>query len=262
MISLLLSLCLQDLPTDKDAEEALKKLKAAVAEPAEDAQIRGIREALRTNHEKVIRAVANALVSGPERVRIGAALALGDTDNPASAEMLAAAISANAKTGAVLAALATALGRLEYEGSAAALHDLVKRVGETEVREAIGEILDALGRIGSVSSVDPLADLLIRVAGPRRNPWPERGRILQGTKDALRAITGHAVTTRDEFEEWWKANKAGLVAGARRTYWSKKTHERAEAGPGEKPPADSVFVHARLVEPPATAEKDRKRKKK
>lgn len=261
MIPLLLALAIQDLPTDKDADEAVRKFKEAVADAGEDGQIQALRDALQVKHERVVRALAPFLSSGSEKGRIALALALGDVDLPASAEVLVAGLSPNTKTPSVLAAAASSLGKLGWESSTPALHDLVRKVADPEIRKAIPDILAALGQIGSAGSVDPLVDLLTKVTGQKKNPWPNTDEIAKAARDALRAITGGDASKRLEFEDWWRANKAALVSNARKTWWSRRTHERIDVGPGERAPADAVFVRARLVEPPPETDAKKKRKK-
>lgn len=262
MITLLLALSLQEVrPTDKEVDEALQKLKAALAESGEEGQIDALREALQIRHEKIIKAVGSILTSGTEKVRIGAALALGDVDHPASVDALIAAVSPNTKTATVLAAIAESLGKLGWEKGVAPLHELVKKVGDDVVRDALPQVLAALGQIGSPASVDPLYDFLRKLKGPRRDPWPNTNELIRAGEQALKAVTGGDASKINEFDDWWKDNKGSLTANAKKTYWVKKTAERVTVGPGERAPADSLLLGTRLVEPAQPKEKGGKKKK-
>jgi HEAT repeat protein len=261
MLTLMLALALvQDpapanaVPTDKDAEAAVKKLKEAIAASnADDSKIAAVKEALQTKHERVIKDVGLLLGDGSEKVRVGVALAMGDTDHPACVDMLIAAVSASEKKPITLAAAAKALGTLGYEAGARKLNGYVDRAGDADIREALPEIMDALGAIGSISSIDPLCDIIRKLEGPRRNPWPNEANLRGSARKALQAITGIPESKIQDWEDEWKSAKAGLMASAKVTYWLKKTHERVTQGATDKAPADAIIVGTRLTDPPAPA---------
>jgi HEAT repeat protein len=251
MGNLLLLACLggplQDLPSDEDAERAVRELKKGLQETADDAKIAALREALKVVHEKVIRAVGDLLTSASDTVRVACADALRDIDHPASVAVLTAAIPANLKTPSVAGAIVRALGRLGWESAAAPLHDLLKRAADAATKE---EVVGALGQIGSVSSIKVLFEML-----PRLKDGNEEERKLR--RRAITALDQIAIRKEDKkpgttgfTEKWWEDNRERLLAGVRRTYWSKKTHERTVVGPGEKPPADSVLVCTRITDAP------------
>jgi HEAT repeat protein len=242
------------IPTDKDAEAAVKTLKEALgASNADDSKIAAVKEALKTCHERVIKASGELLNDPSDRVKVGVALAIGDTDHPASVDMLHAALTAHLKKPMVLAAVAQALGELGWEASAPRLNELVTKVGDADIRPALADVMKAIGAIGSVSSIDCLVDLLKKLQGPRRNPWPNEGELIKAAQGALRAITGGDAGKGSDFEDWWKTVKAASLAGAKTTWWSKKSHERVTLAVGEKPPADSIAVGVRVTDPPAEA---------
>ena len=95
MTDVLLLLALQALPGEKDAEAAVRDMRAAFAGATPEKRVEAIREALRTPHERVIRAVGDVFDSASEgeTVRIGAAAALGDLDHPASVDVLLRALA-------------------------------------------------------------------------------------------------------------------------------------------------------------------------
>lgn len=257
MLSLLLAGLLQ-----ADPEETLRTLKAALAKEDAAGRLAAARKALETPHERVIRAVGELLVSDTEEVRIGAAAALADVDHPVSAEVLVRALAANERRAEVVAALSTALVELGWQSACPALEGMLKRVGVAEVRDVLPPVVEALGQLGSASSIDPLLDLLRLFEGPRRAPWKGEAELRRKADAALQAITGYAGRSSRDFDDWWKANRGSIQAGARRAWWLKKTGERVETGSADKAPADALLVATRLVDPPAprTAKAKKKRK--
>lgn len=240
-----------ELPTDKDAEAAVKTYRDASKDASnDDARLEAVRAALEVRHEKTIKAVQDLLTTGSDKLRVGVALALGDTDHPASVDVLKAAIGPNSKKPLALAAIAKALGTLGWESAAGPLNDLVKKAGDEEIREALPDVIDALGAIGSVTSIDPLIDLIRKFEGPRRNPWPNEGELRSSAQAALRAITGGTGGKANEWDDYWKTNKNDLLAAAQKTWWNRKTGERVTQGVADKAPADSLVVSVRLTDPP------------
>jgi len=264
MISLLLlAAFLQQLPTDAEADATLKTLKDELAQRGIEGRVAALKEALKTAHEKVIKAIADPLSKDADSVRIPAAHALSEVDHPASVQVLLEAIPANLNRPEVMNAISAALGTLGWEMAAGPLNELVKKVGETEVRAILPGVVRALGEIGSLSSVEVLAEFLVRVQGPRRNPWPNEGPIVSASENALRTITGADFRRGTDWEEWWKTRQGDLAGKLKRTYWSRKSHERTTIAPGEKAPEDSLLVVARLTDSPAAgdAQSPKKRKK-
>ncbi len=257
--TLLLGFLLQDAavntaPTDKDAEAAVKAFKDAAggSNVSDDNKIAAAKEALKVRHERVIKTAGELLADPSDKVRVAVALALSETDHPASVDMLMAALAANEKRPMTLAAIAKGLGTLAFETAAPKLNEYVKRVGDDEIRAALPDVMNALGAIGSLTSIDAITNLLHKLEGPRRNPWGNEGELLKTARAALNAITGIAESGKvNEWENEWKAAKANALAGAKITYWNKKTQERATVGSTEKPPADSIIVNVRVTDPPA-----------
>jgi hypothetical protein len=122
-------------------------------------------------------------------------------------------------------------------------------VGNGDVREILPEVIETLGKLGNPASIDPIADLLQKFEGPRRDPWPNEGAIRRRTEEALREISGAQFRKADEWKAWWRSSSEIMKGRARRVFWSRKTHERAEAGPAEKAPADALLVSIRITEP-------------
>ncbi len=250
------------LPKDKDADAAVKKLKETAAEASDDAKIAAIQEALVVRHETVVRAVVSMIASETERVVIGGVLALGDTDHPVAAELLAKMVVSRVKQAPVLAALCSALGKLGWQNGVGPLVEVVKKVGDADVRPVVPEALNALGQIGSTSGVDAAIDLLRKLDGRGRDPWRNEGELRQAANNALRAMIGGDGANRSlEWDTWWRDNRQKLAAQAKTTWWVKSTMQRATTGPGEKPPADALAVVTRVVDPQPEQQPRGKKKK-
>lgn len=265
MIALMLAaLLLQEAaPTDKEGEAAAHKLKDDAAKGSIDAKIAALQEAIKVEHEAVIKVVGQMIVTEADAVRIAGAAALGQADHPASSEALVAAIGPNLRREEVMAAICKAIGELGWQNAAKPLNDLLSKVGEAEVREFLPDAIKALGQLGSLSSVDPLIDLLMKLEnGGRRNPWPNEGPMRRSAEEALRSITGAANRNVMEWETWWKSNKDTLPPKMIRVYWLKKTQERIDIAPGEKAPADAVLAATRLHSAPSAGAPTAKKKKK
>jgi HEAT repeat protein len=264
MILLLAAALLQEAaPTDKEGETAAHKLREEAAKASIQGKIAAIHEAAKTEHERVVKAISDMLLTEADPVRIGAANALGTLDHPASADALVAAIGPNLQREEVVAAIFRAIGELGWQTAAKPLNDLLPKVGEPEVRAVLPGAILALGQLGSLSSVDPLIELLMKLEnGARRNPWPNEGPMRRNAEDALRQITGQDLRQAANWEPWWHANKDTLPPKLTRIYWLRKTQERLDVAPGEKTPPDSILVASRLhVGGPAGSTAAKKKKK-
>jgi HEAT repeat protein len=264
MILLLAAALLQDAPpTDKEGEAAAHKLHEDAAKAGIESKIAAIHEAVKTEHERVVRAVGEMLLTEADPVRIAAANGLGTLDHPASPDALVAAIGPNLGREQVVAAIFKAIGELGWQSAAKALNDLLPKVGETEVRAVLPAAITALGQLGSLSSVDPLIELLMKLEnGARRNPWPNEAPMRRNAEEALRQITGQTLSQATNWEAWWHANKDTLPPKLIRIYWGRKTQERIDVAPGEKTPADSILLASRLhANSPAASNPGKKKKK-
>jgi len=268
MCALLLFLMLaQDpVPTDKDGEAAWRKLKEDCAKATIEGKIAAIQEAAKTEHEKVLKAIGEMMLSEADPVRIAAAAALGAADHPASADALAAAVLPNLRREEVLPAILKAIAELGWQTPVGKLNDLLAKVAESEIRAVLPNMIDTLGKLGSASSVDPLIDLLLKLEnGGRRNPWPNEGPMRREAEQAIRAITGMDFRRVTEWQPWWSTNQEALRQKMTRTFWLKKTQDRVEVTPIEKAPADSLLVASRLPGYTAsgadTAPKNKRKKK-
>jgi HEAT repeat protein len=253
MIALVFCLLVpQDGPfTEKDAEDALKKMRADFDGASIEKRVAALQEALKIEHEKVIRVMGDIFVKEPNPIRVAAAKALAEVDHPASVEVLLKVMPANQNRMEVMPEILKALGELGYQSACPALHEYVKKVGDPDVRAFLPEVIEALGQLGSLASVDPLVDIIRKMEGGRRNPWANEGALRGGADRALQAILGQNFNRSLDWDNYWRQNEAFLKAGLTRTYWLKKTQQRIDAGSLEKVPADAVLVAARLSPPQA-----------
>jgi len=263
---LLVALLAQDpVPTEKDGDAAVRKLKDECAKATIEGKIAAIQEAVKTEHERVLKAIGEMLLNEADPVRVAAATALGNADHPASADALAAAVLPNLRREEVLPAILKAIAELGWQSPAGRLNDLLSKVGDADVRAALPNVIDALGKLGSPSSIDPLIDLLLKLEnGGRKNPWPNEGPMRREAESALRAITGMDLRRVADWNAWWTANQEVLRQKMSRTYWVKKSQDRVDLGATEKAPADAVLVASRLpgFTSSATAAAAPKKKKK
>jgi PBS lyase HEAT-like repeat-containing protein len=260
---LLLAVLAQDpVPTDKDGEFAVRKLKDECAKASIDGKIAALLEAVKTEHEKVLKAIGEMMLTEADPVRIAAAAALGGADHPASAEALVAAVVPNLRREEVLPAILKAIGELGWQTAAGRLNDLLSKVADADVRAAMPGVVATLGQLGSPSSIDPLIDLLLKLEGGKKNPWPNEGQLRREAESALRAITGMDIRRVADWQPWWHANQEILRQKMSRTFWLKKTQDRVDVTATEKSPADGVLVASRLPGFTPTAAASPKKKKK
>ncbi|HZE98208.1 MAG TPA: hypothetical protein VE981_14350 [Planctomycetota bacterium] len=264
MTLLLAAILLQDpVPTDKEGEAAAHRLREEAGRSSIEGKIAALQEALKTEHEKVIKVVAEMMLTEADSVRIAGAAALAQVDHPASAEALAAAIAPNLHREEVMAAIFKAIGELGWQSPAGRINELVPKVGEVDVRAVLPDAVKALGMLGSLSSVDPLIDLLMKLEnGGRRNPWPNEGALRRSSEDALRNITGMDFHKVAEWESWWRGNQELVRTRLTRTFWIRKTQDRVDIAPIEKVPADSLLVASRMHTAAAPGAAPGKKKKK
>jgi hypothetical protein len=247
VLLLFLMLAQDGVPTDKEGEAAARKLKEECAKATIEGKIAAISEAAKTEHEKVLKAIGEMMLSEADPVRIAAAAALGGADHPASADALAAAVLPNLRREEVLPAILKAIAELGWQTAAGKLNDLLSKVGDADVRAVLPNVCDTLGKLGSASSIDPLIDLLLKLEnGGRRNPWPNEGPMRREAEQALRAITGMDIRRAADWQPWWTQNQELLRQKMSRIFWVKKTQDRVDVAATEKAPADSVLVASRL----------------
>jgi HEAT repeat protein len=233
--------------SEEECKSALAAFHAAWKGDSETGKIAAIHEVSKHHCEKTLALLAPLLVMDAEKVRVTAAKALGKFDNGKAVAALAEAAGPNDKDTAVLDAIAQALKDLDWEAGAEQLNPYLKD-HEKQVVDALHVIVPVLGALGSPSSVEPLIELLryseneksgrvavkgIKTGGKNSNA----GKItaLKGpVEKALQEITGHSPEpTARAWEDWWKANSAALIAGAKIVYRCKATGKRWEEKAGE-----------------------------
>src|SRR5579859_4232028 len=86
-------------PDDKEAEDAIVKFKSAARSPEVSVRVAAVRELGQTEHEKVLKVLANILETEDKVVRIAAAKVLGayQDKKPKAVIVLAASLGSNAK---------------------------------------------------------------------------------------------------------------------------------------------------------------------
>jgi hypothetical protein len=232
--------------TDEEADAALATFKKAVGAELASSQMAAIKEVAKVRHEKVIRAIAAHLRSNFSDVAAGTAIQMGELDHPVSSELLVANIGPNDKRPVVLGAIFTSLGKLGYEASSDRLVPLLDKQNDDGWKKVLEEAMNAVGRIGSPRAVDPLLDWRKRQPG---GGWGGRwggggggggnnqsGRLWSAVDRALKSITGGDEETTNDWEKWWKANRADLMANATVTYRCKVTWERYDGPAGKRNP--------------------------
>jgi len=270
--------------TEAEADAAIAEFKKAFSKgDLTSTRVDAVKKLAQVKHEKVVRQLVPLLTHALEDVAAQVAVQLGSHDHHAAAEGLAAAVGANltAKRPVVVAASCSSLGKLGYEATSATLVKLLDKNGDDDVMLILPDAIRAIGQIGSASAVDPLIDLLRKTestgggGGPGGGGRGGRGGRGFGRDDdmaklrgpvtgALRAITGGDADSANGWDQWWKASRAELLAGAKGTWICKTSWDRVEGAAPNKKPACShaadkghdscmVLVRVRLTEPPAPA---------
>ncbi len=215
-----LALALPPAPQD-DPDARIKEFTEAMKAARSDAdRVAAVKALARTRHTKVAQKLTQ-IVAGPfaDEVRIAAADAIGRIGDP--------------KVGPSLVATLNTYGMLmasenpKTPGSQAAAEAIVRALGSCRDRSCvprlvqiltknniplIAESVRALARIRDASSLDQLIRLhhaatsleMGAMVNPRKPLAPD-------TLAALRRITGQKLTTSEEWNGWWKANKAGFA---------------------------------------------------
>jgi hypothetical protein len=246
-------------PSDKDADAALKKLKADFAGVSLDKKPGLVAEALvACPHEKVFKAVGDVLVKEPDSVRIPVAQILAAHDHPASAETLAGALGPNLRRVDVAHALLDALGELGWQSACPPLHELLRRV-DPDTLELYPRLLAALAKLGSPHSIEPVCELLAKAEQTKKEPWPNERRILKAGEDALQALSGMQFGRSADYKTWWRTHQEVMKSRAIRTFWIRSTGERVVLTPPERVPKDALLVSIRITDPPAEAPKKKPR---
>jgi HEAT repeat protein len=269
MLTLLLTapIFVQSEAPKEDPEECKRTIEAfrlaykTGGEPGRTAAV-----GLLTKHPcaKSVDALAPMLTAETDAVRIAAAKVLGGFDLPKAMEAVAAAVPPNSQRHEVLEALAKALETLDWEAGAETLNPTLSKHHDKDVLETLHVVVPVLGKLGSSSSVEPLIKLLehaenegkrVRAAGVRAAGNPKMLALEAPIRKALQEITGGNEPTADKWDDWWKANRERLFAGATVVYrcrstgkrWGQKAGEAQQCPHHDKAEKDGLVVKTSLV---------------
>ena len=269
MLTLLLAapLLSQGEGSKEDPEECKKALEAFRAQyksGAELARASAVGSLSKHNCPKSVDALSQMLTGEADTVRIAAAKTLGGFDSPKAVEAVAGAVPANSQRHEVLEALAKALETLDWEIGAETLNPLLAKHHDKDVLETLHVVVPVLGKIGSPSSVEPLIKLLehaenegkrVRAAGIRAAGNPKMQALEAPVRKALQEITGATEANADKWDDWWKANRDRLLAGATVVYrcratgkrWGQKTGDAQHCPHHDKEEKDGILTKTSLA---------------
>jgi len=221
-------------------------------------------EALAGHHcVAAIGALAPYLQDAEETIRIATIRALGTMDHAEAVEVLGAALPAWESSKNTMEAIIKALQTLDWEAGAEPLHGLLSKYHEKGMLDEIRPVVQALGSLGSSSSVDPLLRLLEHAenesqggrAGRSRSTANPKLKALEGPiRAALQAITGGNESSYRKWRSWWQENRDRLFASATLVFrcrmtgkhWEQKSGETMACPNHDKPEKDGQLVKTRL----------------
>ncbi len=248
----------------EDCKKAVDAYHEAMKGAAESAKLVAI-DALAKHHcVPAIAAIAPQLQAPEEQVRLAAIRALGGMDHQEAVEALVAVLpSWDSAKSPTFDALLKAIQTLDWEAGAEPLNGLLAKFHEKGLIDEMKPIIQALGSIGSATSVQPLLTLLEHAenesAGGRvkgaRTAGNSKLKGLEGPiRSALQAITGGNEPNYKGWHAWWPQNRERLMESATLVYHCKMTGKRFEQKVGEamacpwhdKPEKDGQLVKTRL----------------
>jgi HEAT repeat protein len=267
-MTLLLSLILLAQTEGGESKEECKKAVDAYHEAmkgaAEAAKIVAI-DALAKHHcLPAVAAIAPQLQAPEDQVRLAAIRALGGMDHQEAVEALVAVLpSWESAKNPTFDALLKAIQTLDWESGAEPLNGLLTKFHEKGMIDEMKPIIQALGSIGSATSVQPLLTLLehaenessaARVKGARSTANPKLKALEGPIRSALQSITGGNEPNYKGWHSWWPQNRERLMESATLVYHCKMTGKRFEQKAGEamacpyhdKPDKDGQLVKTRL----------------
>jgi HEAT repeat protein len=250
----------------EDKEECKKTLDAfhmAYRSGAEGARIAAIEALAKHKCANSIAALAPLLAGDSDKIRIAAAKALGSIDHPKALEALNAALPASEAVRDFFDAIVKALQTIDWEAGAEPLNALLGKYHEKGMTDELRPVIQALGSLGSATSVDPLLQLLEhaenegksgRVGKLRSTANSKLVALEAPIKAALQAITGGTEPNYVKWKEWWHENRERLLESAVMVYRCKTTGKRWEQKAGQaevcpnhdKPEKDGQVVKTRL----------------
>ncbi len=248
---------------EKACLDALDVFRAGLRSASPAARAQAAMELARHKCPKAVAGLASLLTADVDSVRIAAAKSLGSFDDPKAVDAVAGAVAVNAQRHEVLEAMAKALEDLDWEAGALQLNPLLAKHHDKDILETLHVVVPVLGKLGSMSSVEPLITLLehaesegkrVRAAGIRAAGNPKMAALETPIRKALQDITGGSQGTGDKWDDWWKANRDRLVAGATLTYrckasgkrWGQKGSEVQECPFHDKQAKDGQVISVRL----------------
>lgn len=247
----------------EECHKAVEAFHAEMKAGTESARITAIDHLSKHHCVPAISAIAPHLQAGEEQVRVAAARALGAMEHLEAVEALGAALPANESSKTVLDAIVKALQTLDWEAGAEPLNTLLAKYHEKGMVDEMKPVIQALGGIGSSTSVDPLLRLLEhaeaeaqggRVGKVRSTSNPKMKALEGPLRAALQSITGGNEPSYKAWHEWWQSNRERLIEGATLVYRCRLTGKRWEQKNGEsqacpnhdKPEKDGQLVKTRL----------------
>jgi hypothetical protein len=182
-------------------------------------------------------------------------------DRAEAVEVLGAALPSWESSKNTMDAIIKALKMLDWESGAAPLNALLAKYHEKGLVDDLPLVIQALGSLGSSSSVDPLLKLLEHAetqsqsGGRMRSTTNPKLKALAGPiRAALQAITGGNEPSYKKWHEWWQENRDRLIASATVVFqcrltgkhWEQKSGEPMACPNHDKPEKDGQLVKTRL----------------
>ncbi|MBI3272909.1 MAG: hypothetical protein HYZ53_28230 [Planctomycetes bacterium] len=227
---------------EKEARKAFAKFEQDYKNTVQAERVHALQQLAFVRRDLALAALSKVLVSDTDAVRIAAADVAARIDDLSTVQMLGRAIEPNLTRREVMAAIVKALETLDWEAGAAILNSLLARDQETEVANVLEDVVPALGKIGSPTSIEPLIALLDHVEGAARLPSKNRDRRAQDlvkmktpAGNAIAGITGWK--KEKESEDWearWRDDGPRLMAERIIVYFCKNTFRRWELSVREK----------------------------
>lgn len=262
---------------DKEADEAVKGLKKALASKDDKTRAAAIEGVAAVQHRWVAEALASPLEKdAAPAVRVAAAKALGAQWSPRGVEVLAKSLSGDEEVPheAVLATI-EALGASGSDAAVATLVDFLvpsphfyrnNKAGPSEATTASARAILALRHTGSSRAAGPLVDFMGDEA-PAHGRGTGRDGLQTAAEAALAELTGQKLKGAKAWRDWWSAN--GESAHTVKVYrccesgklWDKAgADSKCPACPPEKAGKCSILLRTRFADAAAPGSEEPKKK--
>lgn len=200
-------------PTDADAKAKTDAYQQAVKDKSDEGRKAAIEAMGDCPHAAVYSLLAKVLVGDTDDCRLAAAKALGRMrDDAGAAKALHSALKANESRTSVLKACFEAISEINHPSSVGVCKDWIEhRLGSRDGEDlpGVNEAIDALGGLKWKSSVEALIDLWHKNRVVGRDPRSNfKEKVRKHCNQALRRLLGEKMGTQDEWDDWWKDNKA------------------------------------------------------